>query len=52
MTEFIEVELPKDETGNDPNDFRWHKQYVDSLLGKERGNSTAFNLIRLDELIK
>lgn len=52
MTEFIDVDLPRDETGNDPNDFRWHKQYVGTLLGKESGNPKGFNLIRLDELIK
>ena len=52
MTEFINVELPKDERGNDPNDFRWHTQYVESLLGTERANQAAFNLIRLDELIR
>jgi len=36
MTEFYDAYPPKDDRGNDPNDFRWHEDYVDSLLGNER----------------
>jgi len=55
MTEFIDVDLPVDERGNDPNDFRWHEDYVNSLLGNERRrkqDANTFELIRLDALIK
>jgi len=51
MTEFIDVELPKDETGNDPNDFRWHKQYVGSLLGNENAMRKDINLTTSNGLI-
>ena len=61
MTQFIDVDLPRDERGNDPNDYRWHDDYIETLLGGEKmqgreqprpDKPSGFELIRLDELIK
>jgi len=60
MTDITEVYCPKDERGNDPNDWRNNSEYIDRLLGSEepihdeqdQGNTSGFELVRLDELIQ
>ena len=34
MTEIINIQLPKDDRGNDPNDFRYDENYADLLSAK------------------
>lgn len=52
MTKMLDVELPCDEHGNDPNDFRWHEGYIEQLVGREQPDVPSSGLVRADELIK